>query len=258
MKLLMSIPLINDKIKETVRQKVINAFGGEFKELIIGGASLNKEVEKFLKLIHFPYTVGYGMTECGPLLCYDDWKTFKQGSCGKAVPRLELRIDSPDQQNITGEILAKGDCLMNGYFKNPEATATAIDKNGWLHTGDMGIIDADGYLFIRGRCKNMILGASGQNIYPEEIEDKLNNMPYISETILIEKGGKLIALIYPDFDLVKMDNLTEMKLADAMVENLKEINQQMPAYSQVSTYKLYNEEFEKTPKRSIKRFLYQQ
>ena len=258
MKLLMSIPLINDKIKETVRQKVVNAFGGEFKELIIGGASLNKEVEKFLKLIHFPYTVGYGMTECGPLLCYDDWKTFKQGSCGKAVPRLELRIDSPDQQNITGEILAKGDCLMNGYFKNPEATAAAIDKNGWLHTGDMGIIDADGYLFIRGRCKNMILGASGQNIYPEEIEDKLNNMPYISETILIEKGGKLIALIYPDFDLVKMDNLTEMKLADAMVENLKEINQQMPAYSQVSTYKLYNEEFEKTPKRSIKRFLYQQ
>ncbi len=258
MKLLMSIPLINDKIKETVRQKVVNAFGGEFKELIIGGASLNKEVEKFLKLIHFPYTVGYGMTECGPLLCYDDWKTFKQGSCGKAVPRLELRIDSPDQQNITGEILAKGDCLMDGYFKNPEATAAAIDKNGWLHTGDMGIIDADGYLFIRGRCKNMILGASGQNIYPEEIEDKLNNMPYISETILIEKGGKLIALIYPDFDLVKMDNLTEMKLADAMVENLKEINQQMPAYSQVSTYKLYNEEFEKTPKRSIKRFLYQQ
>ena len=258
MKLLMSIPLINDKIKETVRQKVINAFGGEFKELIIGGASLNKEVEKFLKLIHFPYTVGYGMTECGPLLCYDDWKTFKQGSCGKAVPRLELRIDSPDQQNITGEILAKGDCLMDGYFKNPEATAVAIDEDGWLHTGDMGIIDADGYLFIRGRCKNMILGASGQNIYPEEIEDKLNNMPYISETILIEKGGKLIALIYPDFDLVKMDNLTEMKLADAMVENLKEINQQMPAYSQVSTYKLYNEEFEKTPKRSIKRFLYQQ
>lgn len=257
MKVLMNIPIINDKIRETIRQKVINAFGGKFKELIIGGAALNKEVETFLRSIHFPYTVGYGMTECGPLLSYDDWQTFRQGSCGKAVPRVELRIDSQDPQNIVGEILAKGTCVMDGYFKNPEATSIAIDKEGWLHTGDMGIIDKDGYLFIKGRCKNMILGASGQNIYPEEIEDRLNNMPYVSESIIIEKEGKLIALIYPDFDLLNTEKIADDKLPELMNDNLKELNQQLPAYSQVSTYKLYNEEFEKTPKRSIKRFLYQ-
>lgn len=257
MKVLMNIPIINDKIRETIRQKVINAFGGKFKELIIGGAALNKEVETFLRSIHFPYTVGYGMTECGPLLSYDDWQTFRQGSCGKAVPRVELRIDSQDPQNIVGEILAKGACVMDGYFKNPEATSIAIDKDGWLHTGDMGIIDKDGYLFIKGRCKNMILGASGQNIYPEEIEDRLNNMPYVSESIIIEKEGKLIALIYPDFDLLNTEKITDDKLPELMNNNLKELNQQLPTYSQVSTYKLYNEEFEKTPKRSIKRFLYQ-
>ena len=257
MKILMNIPLINDKIRDSIRAKVIDAFGGKFKELIIGGAALNKEVEVFLRSIRFPYTVGYGMTECGPLLSYDNWKTFRQGSCGKAVPRVELKIDSPDPQQTVGEILAKGMCVMTGYYKNPEATAAAIDKDGWLHTGDMGIIDADGYLFIKGRCKNMILSSNGQNIYPEEIEDKLNNMPYISESIVIETEGKLIALIYPDFDLVNTDNLSEEKLAEAMTENLTALNHQLPAYSQVSQYKLYNEEFEKTPKRSIKRFLYQ-
>lgn len=256
-KLLMNIPVINDKIKDTIRQKVIDAFGGKFKELIIGGAALNKEVETFLHSIRFPYTVGYGMTECGPLLSYDGWETFKQGSCGKAVPRVELRIDSSDQQHTVGEILAKGDCVMSGYFKNPEATRAALDKDGWLHTGDMGIIDADGYLFIRGRCKNMILSSNGQNIYPEEIEDKLNNMPYVCETIVIEKEGKLIALIYPDFDQVNAEKLTDGQLAEVMDENLKELNNQLPAYSQINSYKLYNEEFEKTPKRSIKRFLYQ-
>lgn len=257
MKLLMTIPFINDKIKDTIRQKVIDAFGGKFKALIIGGAALNKEVETFLRSIRFPYTVGYGMTECGPLLSYDDWQTFRQASCGKALPQVELRIDSPDQQNIVGEILAKGDCVMTGYYKNPEATAIAIDENGWLHTGDMGIIDKDGYLFIKGRCKNMILGASGQNIYPEEIEDQLNNMPYVSESLVIEKENKLIALIYPDFDLLNSENITDDELPTLMTANLKELNQQLPAYSQVSTFKLYNEEFEKTPKRSIKRFLYQ-
>lgn len=257
MKILMNIPIINDKIKDTIRQKVIDAFGGKFKELIIGGAALNKEVETFLRSIRFPYTVGYGMTECGPLLSYDGWQTFKQGSCGKAVPRVELRIDSTDAQHVVGEILAKGDCVMSGYFKNPEATKAALDKDGWLHTGDMGIIDADGYLYIRGRCKNMILSSNGQNIYPEEIEDRLNNMPYISESIVIEKESKLIALIYPDFDAVNADKLSDDKLDETMSENLKELNQQLPAYSQVSSYKLYNEEFEKTPKRSIKRFLYQ-
>lgn len=257
MKILMNIPIINDKIRETIRQKVIDAFGGRFKELIIGGAALNKEVETFLRSIRFPYTVGYGMTECGPLLSYDDWQTFRQGSCGKAVPRVELRIDSHDQQNVVGEILAKGVCVMDGYYKNPEATAAAIDADGWLHTGDMGIIDADGYLFIKGRCKNMILSANGQNIYPEEIEDHLNNMPYVSESLIIEKEGKLIALIYPDFELLNSEKIADDKASDLMAENLKELNQLLPAYSQVSTFKLFNEEFEKTPKRSIKRFLYQ-
>lgn len=257
MKLLMSIPIINDKIRDTIRQNVINAFGGRFKELIIGGAGLNKEVETFLRSIHFPYTVGYGMTECGPLLSFDDWQTFRQGSCGKALPQMKLRIDSSDPQHIVGEILAKGDCVMTGYYKNPEATAMSIDEDGWLHTGDMGIIDEDGYLFIKGRCKNMILGASGQNIYPEEIEDRLNNMPYVCESLVIEKENKLIALIYPDFELLNLEKITDDKLSEFMNANLKELNQQLPAYSQVSNFKLYNEEFEKTPKRSIKRFLYQ-
>jgi len=257
MKLLMNIPVINEKIRESIRQKVIDAFGGKFKELIIGGAALNKEVEMFLRSIRFPYTVGYGMTECGPLLSYDNWKTFRQGSCGKAVPRVELKIDSPDPRHIVGEILAKGNCVMTGYYKNPEATRAAIDPEGWLHTGDLGIIDPDGYLFIKGRCKNMILSANGQNIYPEEIEDKLNNMPYVSESIVIEKEGRLIALIYPDFDAVNADDLSDEKLTEQMDENLREMNHQLPAYSQLATYKLYNEEFEKTPKRSIKRFLYQ-
>ena len=253
----MNIPFVNDKIRETIRQKVVDAFGGNFKELIIGGAALNQEVERFLRSIHFPYTVGYGMTECGPILAYDGWKTFKQGSCGKAVPRMELRIDSDDQQHTVGEILAKGDCLMMGYYKNPEATAAALDKDGWLHTGDMGVIDEDGYLYIRGRCKNMILSANGQNIYPEEIEDKLNNMPFVSESIVVDRSEKLVALIYPDADQVSAENLSEEQLNEAMANNLKELNQQLPAYSQLTSYELYKEEFEKTPKRSIKRFLYQ-
>lgn len=257
MKLLMNIPIINDKIKDTIRQKVMEALGGKFKEVIIGGAALNKEVENFLRSIHFPYTVGYGMTECGPLLSYDDWQTFRQGSCGKAVNRVKLRIDSENPQSIVGEILAKGDCVMTGYFKNPEATATAIDKDGWLHTGDLGLIDADGYLFIKGRCKNMLLGPNGQNIYPEEIEDHLNNMQYVTESIVIEQEGKLTALVYPDFDTLNADKISENELPALMEENRKALNQQLPAYSQIAKIKIYNEEFEKTPKRSIKRFLYQ-
>ena len=256
MKLLMSIPLINEKIRETIRQKVMDAFGGNFKELIIGGAALNQEVEKFLRSIRFPYTVGYGMTECGPILSYDGWRTFKQGSCGKAVPRMELCIDSRDPQHEVGEILAKGDCVMDGYYKNEEATREALDNEGWLHTGDMGVIDSDGYLYIRGRCKNMILSANGQNIYPEEIEDKLNNMPFVSESIVVDRKGKLVALVVPDADQVETEKLTENQLAETMAENLKELNRQLPAYSQLSSYELFREEFEKTPKRSIKRFLY--
>lgn len=256
MKILMNIPIINDKIRDTIRQKVIQAFGGKFKELIVGGAALNKEVENFLRSIRFPYTVGYGMTECGPLLSYDDWQTFKQGSCGKAVPRVELRIDSDDPQHVVGEILAKGDCVMTGYYKNPEATAAALDKEGWLHTGDLGLIDADGYLFIKGRCKNMILGPSGQNIYPEEIEDRLNNMLYVTESIVVEQDGKLVALVYPDFDAVNANQISDTDLPKILETNLKELNHLLPAYSQISRIKIYNEEFEKTPKRSIKRFLY--
>lgn len=256
MRVLMSIPLINDKIRETIRQKVMEAFGGNFKELIIGGAALNQEVERFLRSIRFPYTVGYGMTECGPILCYDGWRTFRQGSCGKAVAGMELRIDSRDPQHEVGEILAKGDCVMCGYYKNEEATREALDKDGWLHTGDMGIIDENGYLYIRGRCKNMILSANGQNIYPEEIEDKLNNMPFVSESLVVDREGKLVALVVPDAEQVEAEKLTEEQLGEAMAENLKELNRQLPAYSQVGMYELYREEFEKTPKRSIKRFLY--
>lgn len=255
-KLLMNIPVINDKIREKIRKQVVAAFGGRFKELIIGGAALNHEVEHFLHAIHFPYTVGYGMTECGPLLSYDGWKTFKPGSCGKAVDRVTLRIDSPDPQHIVGEILAKGDCVLTGYFKNPEATAAALDAEGWLHTGDMGIIDKDGYVYIKGRCKNMILSSNGQNIYPEEIEDKLNNMPYIGESIVVDRAGKLVALIHPDTDQMEADQVQENQLAEIMKDNLKEVNQQLPSYSQLGSYELYAEEFEKTPKRSIKRFLY--
>lgn len=255
-KLLMNIPVINDKIREKIRKQVVAAFGGRFKELIIGGAALNHEVEHFLHAIHFPYTVGYGMTECGPLLSYDGWKTFKPGSCGKAVDRVTLRIDSPDPQHIVGEILAKGDCVLTGYFKNPEATAAALDAEGWLHTGDMGIIDKDGYVYIKGRCKNMILSANGQNIYPEEIEDKLNNMPYIGESIVVDRAGKLVALIHPDTDQMEADQVQENQLAEIMKDNLKEVNQQLPSYSQLGSYELYAEEFEKTPKRSIRRFLY--
>ena len=257
MKLLMNIPVINDKIKETIRQKLMDALGGKFKEIIIGGAALNREVEKFLRFIHFPYTVGYGMTECGPLLSYDDWSTFRLGSCGKAVRRVELKIDSPDPRNVVGEILAKGDCVMDGYYKNPEATAAAIDTEGWLHTGDLGVIDADGYLFIKGRCKNMILGPSGQNIYPEEIEDRINNMIHVSESLVVEQEGKLIALIYPDADSVSAAGIGEADLPQVMHDNIKGINQELPAYSQIAGVKIMEQEFEKTPKRSIRRFLYQ-
>lgn len=256
-KLLMNLPVVSTKIKDSIRQKVLDAFGGQLKELIIGGAALNKEVESFLHSIKFPYTIGYGMTECGPLLSYDGWQTFKQGSCGKAVDRLQLRIDSEDPENIVGEILAKGDCIMEGYYKNPEASAAALDADGWLHTGDLGLIDHDGYLFIKGRSKNMILSSSGQNIYPEEIEDRLNNLPYISESLVIEEEGKLVALVYPDFELATAEKIADNQLPRLMDENLKTLNHLLPAYSQISKIKIFNEEFEKTPKRSIKRFLYQ-
>ena len=258
MKILLKVPIINDKIKAAVREHMVQAFGGNFYEVIIGGAAFNQDVEKLLRGIEFPYTVGYGMTECGPIICYEDWKRFKQGSCGKAAPRMEVRIDSPDPANIVGEIITRGDNVMLGYYKNPEATAQAIDKDGWLHTGDLGIMDEEGNITIKGRSKNMLLGPSGQNIYPEEIEDKLNNLPFVCESIVIQQEDhKLAALIYPDFDDAYAQGMSASDIEKAMEENRIALNSELPAYSQIARVKIYPEEFEKTPKKSIKRFLYQ-
>lgn len=257
-KLMLRIPIINDKIKAKVRESVINAFGGNFYEVIIGGSAFNHEIEEFLNSIEFPYTVGYGMTECAPIISYEDWKRFKLGSCGKAAPRMELKIDSPDPQNIVGEILCKGDNVMLGYYKNEEATKAVLDEDGWLHTGDLGTIDEEGNLTIRGRSKNLILGPSGQNIYPEEIEERLNNFPYVAESLIIQQAnGKLAALVYPDAEAVSAEGLNEEDLIKVMEENRVELNKVIPSYSLISTIKIYPEEFEKTPKKSIKRFLYQ-
>lgn len=258
MKVLLKVPIINDKIKAAVREQMIQGFGGNFYEVIIGGAAFNQEVEKLLKSIDFPYTVGYGMTECGPIICYEDWKRFKPGSCGKAAPRMEVRIDSPDPQNIVGEILTRGDNVMLGYYKNPEATAQILDADGWLHTGDLGVMDEEGNVTIKGRSKNMLLGPSGQNIYPEEIEEKLNNLPFVAECIVIQQNdNKLVALIYPDFEDAYSQGMSDSDIEAAMEENLTTLNAELPAYSQISRIKIYPEEFEKTPKKSIKRFLYQ-
>lgn len=258
MKVLLKVPIINDKIKATVREQMIQGFGGNFYEVIIGGAAFNQEVEKLLKSIDFPYTVGYGMTECGPIICYEDWKRFKPGSCGKAAPRMEVRIDSPDPQNIVGEILTRGDNVMLGYYKNPEATAQILDADGWLHTGDLGVMDEEGNVTIKGRSKNMLLGPSGQNIYPEEIEEKLNNLPFVAECIVIQQNdNKLVALIYPDFEDAYSQDMSDSDIEAAMEENRTTLNAELPAYSQISRIKIYPEEFEKTPKKSIKRFLYQ-
>lgn len=210
MKILLRVPVINDKIKETVREHMVQAFGGNFYEVIVGGAAFNQDVEKLLRSIDFPYTVGYGMTECAPIICYEDWKFFKAGSCGKAAPRMEVKIDSQDPEHIVGEILTRGDNVMLGYYKNPEATAQVIDAEGWLHTGDLGVMDKEGNVFIKGRSKNMLLGPSGQNIYPEEIEEKLSNMPYVCENIVIQQSdNKLVALIYPDFEEAYANGLSQ-------------------------------------------------
>ncbi len=258
MKFLMKVPLVNDKIRASIRDKVVDAFGGNFVQVIVGGAAFNKEVEEFLKIINFPYTVGYGMTECGPIICYEGWENFKLGSCGKAAPRMEVKIDSPDPMTIPGEIICKGDNLMIGYYKNEEATKEAIDKDGWLRTGDLGLIDELGNVTIKGRSKNMLLSANGQNIYPEEIEDKLNNMPYVTESLVVQQNERLVGLIYPDFEALYAAGLTEVDIERIMEENRKNINELLPNYSQLYKVKIYPEEFEKTPKRSIKRYLYQE
>ena len=258
MKILLRVPVINDKIKETVREHMVQAFGGNFYEVIVGGAAFNQDVEKLLRSIDFPYTVGYGMTECAPIICYEDWKYFKAGSCGKAAPRMEVKIDSQDPERVVGEILTRGDNVMLGYYKNPEATAQVIDAEGWLHTGDLGIMDKEGNVFIKGRSKNMLLGPSGQNIYPEEIEEKISNMPYVCENIVIQQSdNKLVALIYPDFEEAYANGLTQADIEKTMEANRVAVNAELPAYSQIARVKIYPEEFEKTPKKSIKRFLYQ-
>ena len=259
MKFLMHVPLVSDKIMEKVREELMKAFGGNFYEIVVGGAAFNQEIETFMRNMQFPYTVGYGMTECAPLIAYEDWKKFKAGSCGKPVDRMEVKILSRDPQNIPGEIICRGDNVMLGYYKNEEATREVIDEEGWLHTGDLGVMDEEGNITIKGRSKNMLLGPSGQNIYPEEIEDKLNNMPYVNESIIIQAlDGKLAALIYPDFELAFANGMTEKGVEEQMEANRVELNKQIAAYEQIARVKIYHEEFEKTPKKSIKRFLYQE
>ena len=259
MKFLMHVPLVSDKIREKVREQLMSAFGGEFYEIVVGGAAFNQEIEAFMRSIDFPYTVGYGMTECAPLICYEDWKKFKAGSCGKAVANMEVKVLSADPANIPGEIICRGDNVMLGYYKNEEATREVIDADGWMHTGDLGVIDENGYVTIKGRSKNMLLGPSGQNIYPEEIEDKLNNMPYVNESIVIQAlDGKLAALIYPDFELAFANGMSEKQVEEQMEANRVAVNAQIAAYEQIARVKIYHEEFEKTPKKSIKRFLYQE
>ncbi len=257
MKILLKVPIVNDHIKKKVCDEIVKAFGGRFFEVIIGGAALNQEVEQLLWSVKFPYTVGYGATECGPIISYSDWRTFIPGSCGRAALNMEVKILSQDPENIPGEIICKGPNVMLGYYKNEKLTEETIDKDGWLYTGDLGVMDKDGNIFIKGRSKSLILGPSGQNIYPEEIEDKLNNMPYVSESLVISENNKLIALVYPDFEETLRENLSEERIASIMEENRVELNKNLPAYEQISMIRIYNEEFEKTPKKSIKRFLYQ-
>ncbi|MCH5245347.1 MAG: AMP-binding protein [Muribaculaceae bacterium] len=256
MKILMHVPFVDDRLQARIKAKLAEAFGGNCCEIIVGGAGLNIDVERFLRKIGFPYTVGYGMTECAPLISYAPWHDNRLGSCGKVVDRMEIKVDSPDPATIPGVLWTRGENVMAGYFKNQEAT-DAIMRDGWMSTGDICNIDHEGFLYIRGRDKNMILGPSGQNIYPEEIEQKLNNMPFVSESIVVEQDGRLVALIYPDIELMTAQGLKEADIHPTMEENLTTLNKELPAYSQLSRFKLFNEEFEKTPKRSIKRYLYQ-
>ena len=254
-KMLLKIPVVRQKIKDKVCEQLQNAFGSNFHEIIIGGAAFNSEIEMLLHDIGFNYTVGYGATECAPILTYADWTTFKPGSCGRPAPRMEIKIDSPDPQNVVGEILARGMNVMLGYYKNEEATRETL-RDGWYHTGDLGIMDEEGNLFIKGRSKNMLLGASGQNIYPEEIEDLLNNLSLVAECIVVQRGEKLYGLVHPDYDEAHNLGLQEEDLTEVMEHNRSELNAMLPKYSQLSGIKIMREEFEKTPKRSIKRYLY--
>ena len=255
-RLLRNIPIINKKVEEKICDQVKQAFGGRFYEIIVGGAAFNQEVEQFLHRINFPYTVGYGATECAPIICYSDYQTFVPGSCGRAVIHMEVKIDSPDPANVPGEILARGTNVMLGYYKNEEATRQTIDNEGWYHTGDLGTMDAYGNVFIKGRSKNMLLGASGQNIYPEEIEDKLNSLPLVVESVVVQRETKLVGLVYPDYDEAKTLGLATSDIEAQMQQNLQDLNLVQPAYCKLAAIEIQEKEFEKTPKKSIKRYLY--
>lgn len=256
MRLLLNMPVVNKKVNQKICDQVVKAFGGNFYEIIVGGAAFNQEVEQFLKRIGFPYTVGYGATECAPIICYADYHDFAPGSCGKPVVHMEVKIDSPDPENVPGEILARGLNVMLGYYKNEEATAQTLDSKGWYHTGDLGTMDADGNVYIKGRSKNMLLGANGQNIYPEEIEDRLNSMAMVNECVVVQRGEKLVGLVYPDFDEAATMRLNESDLEGIMEQNRQELNSTQPAYCKLAAIEIVKEEFEKTPKKSIKRYLY--
>lgn len=257
MKVLLALPGIRNIIYKKIHDKLTSLFGGNFIEVIIGGAALNPEVDEFLKKVGFRYTVGYGMTECGPIISYAHFDDTRLGSCGRIVKRLELKINSHDPYNEVGEIMVRGENVMLGYYKNEEATSAVLDEQGWLHTGDLAVIDREGFIYIKGRCKNMILGPSGQNIYPEEIENKLNNLPFVNESLVVESNSRLVALVFPDVDAAKVHGIDEEELQKHFEKKRHEINRHLPAYCQISAMKLRSEEFEKTPKKSIKRFLYQ-
>lgn len=257
MRLLLNMPVINKKIMQKICEHVTDAFGGNFYEVIIGGAAFNQEIESFMKRIGFPYTVGYGSTECAPIICYADYKAFAPGSCGRAALHMEVKIDSPDPENTPGEILARGQNVMLGYYKNEEATRQAIDTDGWYHTGDLGTMDSRGNVYIKGRSKNMLLGSNGQNIYPEEIEDKLNSMAMVVESIVVQRGDKLVGLVFPDYEEAKDMGLNHDDLANVMEQNRTALNEILPSYSRLAEIEMTEAEFAKTPKKSIKRFLYQ-
>ncbi|WP_455102083.1 AMP-binding protein [Prevotella nigrescens] len=256
MKLLLNTPVIQKKVKEKICEQVMQAFGGNIYQVIIGGAALNREIEMFLKDINFPFTVGYGATECAPIIGYSDWKEFVPTSCGKPALHQEVRIDSVDPENVPGEILTKGPNVLLGYYKNEEATRQVLDADGWFHTGDLGTMDADQNIYIKGRSKNMLLGSNGQNIYPEEIEDKLNSLPLVSECLVVQRGEKLVGLVYPDLEEAKELGFNDADIKNLMEENRKKLNELTPAYCKLSDIEILNEEFIKTPKRSIKRYLY--
>ena len=254
---LLRLPLLDQVILNKVKSELVNAFGGRFYEVIIGGAAFNKDVEDFFKKIHFPFTVGYGMTECGPIIAYDGWDTVKLYSCGKVAPNLEIKIDSADPENIPGEVMVRGENVFFGYYKNEEATKAVFTEDGWFKTGDMGVVDKDGYLFLKGRCKCMILGPSGQNIYPEEIETVINSLSYVVDSLVIEDNGGLTALIYPDFQLAENDGLSPEQLQSRIESLVKSANDLLPNYAKVKNVEIMPEDFERTPKKSIKRYLYQ-